>query len=106
MSNALLNKINRRLNKLEKEVELATSFIPEGYQVAKDSLSQRVKLMAEGLYSFSTTLEEQRKEIQILEKRESILVDAMAEIKATSDGKSDQPIKDIIDGCIKELGEI
>jgi hypothetical protein len=58
MSNTLLNKINRQLTKLEKEVELTTSYIPDGYQVAKKSLSGRVKLMAEGLYAMLKDREE------------------------------------------------
>ncbi|MDF1599670.1 hypothetical protein PZ895_07760 [Mesorhizobium sp. YIM 152430] len=32
-----------------------------------------------------------------------ILVEAMAEVKATSDGGSDQPIADIVAGCIAEI---
>lgn len=43
------------------------------------------------------------RELIALERRESILVDAMSEIKATSDGQSDQPIVDIVAGCIMEL---
>lgn len=36
-------------------------------------------------------------------RRESILVDAMAEIKATLEGTSAQPIEKIVSGCIAEL---
>lgn len=43
------------------------------------------------------------RELIALERRESILVDAMSEIKATSDGQSDQPIADIVAGCLVEL---
>lgn len=35
-----------------------------------------------------------------------ILVEAMAEIKATSDGLSDQSISDIVQGCIDEIGAL
>jgi hypothetical protein len=35
-----------------------------------------------------------------------IMVEAMSEIKATSDGLSEQPISDIIAGCIFEIKQI
>ncbi len=37
---------------------------------------------------------------------ENIKVEALSEIMATNDGKSDQPIGDILNGCIAELKEI
>ena len=43
------------------------------------------------------------RELLALERRESILVDAMSEIKAASDGQSDQLIAVIVAGCIVEL---
>lgn len=49
MANAMMNKINQELTKLENEVAKAESYIPEGYKIAKDTLSERVKLMADGL---------------------------------------------------------
>jgi hypothetical protein len=33
----------------------------------------------------------------------NILAEAMAEVKATSDGLSDQSIADIVDGCLAEI---
>ena len=45
-------------------------------------------------------------ELRKIRKREQTLIEAMAEIKATNDGESDQPIDDIIRGCITELNEI
>jgi hypothetical protein len=41
--------------------------------------------------------------VKKLEGREDILVGALAEIYATSKGESEQPIQDILAGCIKEL---
>jgi len=38
-----------------------------------------------------------------LQKRVDLLAEALAEIKATVDGKSKQPVKDIVYGCIEEL---
>lgn len=38
-----------------------------------------------------------------LEERYDIAVDALCEIKATMDGGSHQPIKNIIEGCIAEI---
>lgn len=35
-----------------------------------------------------------------------ILAEAMAEVKATSDGKSDQAIADIVSGCIEEIAAL
>jgi hypothetical protein len=67
MANALMNKLNRELNKLEKEVELATSYIPDGYKVAKDTLSERVKLMVEGLNAYSKERQELLQKIVELE---------------------------------------
>lgn len=43
-----------------------------------------------------------RKDARLL----NILVEAMAEVKATSDGKSDQPIADIVSGCLAEIAAI
>ena len=40
-----------------------------------------------------------RRDARILD----ILVEAMAEVKATSDGNSDQPIADIVSGCLAEI---
>ncbi|MEO3387365.1 hypothetical protein [Mesorhizobium sp. CAU 1741] len=36
----------------------------------------------------------------------NILVEAMAEVKATSDGLSDQPVADIVQGCIDEIASL
>ena len=38
-----------------------------------------------------------------LRRRESILADAMAEIKASLEGTSGQPLMKIVEGCIHEL---
>lgn len=43
-----------------------------------------------------------RKDARLL----NILVEAMAEVKATSDGNSDQPIADIVSGCLAEIATI
>lgn len=43
-----------------------------------------------------------RKDARLL----NILVEAMAEVKATSDGESDQPIADIVSGCLAEIAAI
>lgn len=43
-----------------------------------------------------------RKDARLL----NILVEAMAEVKATSDGESDQPIADIVSGCLDEIAAI
>ena len=43
-----------------------------------------------------------RKDAQLLD----ILVEAMAEVKATSDGDSDQPISEIVSGCLAEIAAI
>lgn len=40
-----MNKLNRELNKLEQEVELASSYIPREFKVGKHTLSQQVKAM-------------------------------------------------------------
>ena len=45
-------------------------------------------------------------ELRKLRKREQVLVEAMAEVKAVDEGESDQLIKDIVQGCITELAEI
>ena len=42
-------------------------------------------------------------EILDLTRRNALMVEALAEIKATVDGGSDQPVKDIIYGLIEEL---
>ncbi len=46
------------------------------------------------------------KNIERLTKREDIMVAALAEIKATNDGNSHQPISSILQGCIDELHAI
>lgn len=45
-------------------------------------------------------------EIVKLKKREDILASAMAEVKATDEGKSTQPISRIVAGCISELAAL
>lgn len=45
-------------------------------------------------------------EIVSLKLREDILVSALAEIKATIEGTSEQPISHIIEGCIAELSAL
>lgn len=47
-------------------------------------------------------IQEMRKEARLLD----VLAEAMAEIKAASDGESDQPIADIISGCLAEIAAI
>jgi CRISPR/Cas system-associated endoribonuclease Cas2 len=43
-----------------------------------------------------------RKDARLLD----ILAEAMAEVKATSDGESEQPIADIVSGCLAEIAAI
>lgn len=69
MANAMMNKINRELIKLENEVAKAESYIPEGYKIAKDTLSERVKLMADGLRAYSEERAELLWEIENLENK-------------------------------------
>jgi len=47
-------------------------------------------------------IQEMRKDARLLD----ILAEAMAEVKATSDGESDQPIADIVSGCLAEIDAI
>lgn len=51
-------------------------------------------------------LRHQDAEIVRLKQREDILAAAMSEVKATSDGKSTQPISQIVAGCICELAAL
>jgi len=46
-----------------------------------------------------------RAENAALKKRDDILTAAMAEVKATDDGKSTQPINRIVQECIAELNK-
>lgn len=46
------------------------------------------------------------REIVYLNQRDSILCEAMAEVKVTDEGESQQPISVIVAGCIGELAEI
>lgn len=62
----MMNKINQELTKLENEVAKAESYIPEGYKIAKDTLSERVKLMADGLRAYSEERAELLEEISYL----------------------------------------
>lgn len=41
-----------------------------------------------------------------MDRRNTLCIEALAEIKATIDGHSDQPVKDIIYGLIGELNEV
>lgn len=43
---------------------------------------------------------------RISEPHENLLCEAMAEVKATVDGDSNQPVKDIIYGFLAELSEL
>jgi hypothetical protein len=47
-----------------------------------------------------------REQLAKTNKHLFLMVEAMSEIKATSDGYSDQPIADIISGCILEIRSI
>lgn len=51
-------------------------------------------------------LRQQDAEIINLKKREDILCAAMAEVKATDEGQSTQPISRIVAGCISELDDL
>lgn len=64
------------LSSLTSELEKATAHIPEGYRVAKDTLSERVALMAGGLRSFQAHREDLQREIQTLtSERDSLKVE-------------------------------
>ncbi|MDR6163536.1 hypothetical protein [Pseudomonas fluorescens] len=43
-----------------------------------------------------------RQEIRVMD----VLAEAMAEVKATSDGESTQPIADIVAGCLAEIAAL
>lgn len=45
-------------------------------------------------------------ELRETEEHAEVLMEALAEIKATHDGNSAQPIGDILDGCIAEIAQI
>jgi len=45
-------------------------------------------------------------ELRQTQEHAQVLVEALAEIKATNDGQSTQPIGDIIAGCAHEVGEL
>lgn len=47
-------------------------------------------------------IQEIRKDARLL----NILAEAIAEVKATSDGESDQPIADIVSWCLAEIAAI
>jgi hypothetical protein len=44
-----------------------------------------------------------RKSLMNRDRHLMIMAEALSEIKATSDGHSDQPIADIISGCLGEI---
>jgi hypothetical protein len=44
--------------------------------------------------------------IEKVEAHRDLLAEAMAEVKATNDGESDQTITQIVDGCLAELSAL
>lgn len=71
----------------------AEAAVPEGYRIAKDTLPERVKLMAEGLMSFMADREELRQE-------NAILRGALEDIgEYTGDGGPSTPWRDIVRDC-------
>jgi hypothetical protein len=56
-------------HRLEEQIKLAQSIIPEGYKVAKDTLPEQVALMVAGLHAYSKEREELLEEIRILERQ-------------------------------------
>ena len=77
-----------------------------------NSVMQLVKIESslvhlESMFSKSEQTEivntRQSPKAMIAERHFNILCEAMAEIKATVDGKSTQPIKDIVSGCLDEI---
>lgn len=60
-------------------------------------------------HEHNRVVSELRIELEKLRKskrRDEILTEAMAEIYATIQGQSDQPIERIVDGCRKELFDV
>ena len=54
---------------LQEQISLASSIIPEGYQIAKDTLPEQVALMVAGLRAYSKEREELLEEIRSLERQ-------------------------------------
>jgi hypothetical protein len=69
----------------------------------RETLHPKLRESQERVRALSSGLTAAKGALETLRKRESVLVDAMAEVKATSDGKSTQPIASIVSGCITEL---
>jgi hypothetical protein len=44
-----------------------------------------------------------QQELEKTTRHRDVLAEALAEIKAALDGSSEQPIADIVDGCIEEI---
>lgn len=71
-----------------------------------------IKLLIDKLYNASGQLGETflcTQAARMLEKQNKkmeILIDALAEIKATNDGNSDQPINKILEGCLEEIRKL
>jgi len=71
----------------------AEAAVPEGYRIAKDTLQERVKLMAEGLLAFMADREELRRENAILRA-------ALEDIgEYTGEGGPDTPWQEIVRDC-------
>ncbi len=64
----MVNKLNRLLIKAETELKEANDMIPEGYQMAANTLPKRIKLMVEGLHTFAEDRRELQEEVWRLER--------------------------------------
>lgn len=66
-----------------------------------DSLQELIDDLLDDL--IPKAMEEHEKALQDKQDKINVFADAMSEIKATTEGNSKQPVKDIIRGCIDEL---
>jgi len=71
-----------------------------------DNLPRLLREIEDHKNTLSQNLARAADEIETLRKRDSIMVDALSEILATAEGKSNQPVLKIVEGCVKELRNI
>lgn len=84
----------------------AKPFDPEGCRRSQSDCRAEAKYHAERERELEAQIEWLKKSRARLAKENRILdlsAQAMAEIKATIDGSSDQPVKDIVYGCLEEI---
>lgn len=70
--------------------------------VSECDCASKANVFSEGVILSGDEWESLRKDARLLD----ILVEALAEVKATSDGHGDQPIADIVSGCLAEIEAI